>query len=213
MENNFPPVFGKAGLHGRLSSGPLNENEPDQTVLIELADGRKVQAPARILVRQPDGGYYLPLSPADVETAGAASARPAAEQASTLIVPVIQEEMAVEKRMVDRGTVRINKLVREHEEIVDEPLLKQEVAIEHVPINKLWDGPPPAVRYEGEILVLPLLEEVMVVEKRLMLKEELRISRVQRTAHEPQKVVLRSEEVNVERVSPDSISQRDTARS
>jgi len=92
--------------------------------------------------------------------------------------------------------------------------LKQEVAIEHVPINKLWDGPPPPARYEGETLILPLLEEVMVVEKRLMLKEELHVSRVQRTAHEPQTVVLRSEEVTVERVGPDTVSQtRDTARS
>jgi len=76
------------------------------------------------------------------------------------------------------------------------------VAIEHVPINKIWEGPAPAPRYEEGVLIVPLVEEVLVVEKRLILKEELHISRVQRTVHEPQTVVLRSESVRAERVGP-----------
>ena len=96
---------------------------------------------------------------------------------------------------------------------MDEPLLREEVAIRHVPINKVWEGPPPAPRYEGETYILPLLEEVLVVEKRLVLKEELHISRAQRTVHAPQNVVLRSEDVSVERVPPDSnLETEHTAR-
>jgi len=98
--------------------------------------------------------------------------------------------------------------VEEHEEVVDEPLLRQEVQIDYVPINRIWDGPAPPPRYEADKLIIPLLEEVLVVEKRLMLKEELHISRVQKTVREPQSVVLRSESVSVERVEPESDTER-----
>ncbi len=80
--------------------------------------------------------------------------------------------------------------------------MREEVAIERVPIQRLLEGPPPAIRYEGDTMIIPLLEEVMVVEKRMMIKEELHIRRQQTTVHEPQRVTLRSEEVTIERVDP-----------
>jgi stress response protein YsnF len=54
-------------------------------------------------------------------------------------------------------------------------------------------------RQEGETLIIPVLEEVLVVERRLRLKEEVRITRQQRTVHTPQSVVLKTYEVQVER--------------
>jgi len=104
--------------------------------------------------------------------------------------------------MVETGRARITKHVEEREEVVDEPLLREDVEIRHVPINHLWEGAPPPPRYEADTLVIPLLEEVLVVEKRLMLKEELHIRRVQNTIHAPQTVVLRSESATVTRVEP-----------
>lgn len=52
----------------------------------------------------------------------------------------------------------------------------------------------------GDVMIVPLLEEVLVVEKRLMLKEELHISKRRTEVHNPQRVILRSEEVTVERI-------------
>jgi len=119
-----------------------------------------------------------------------------------VIVPIMQEDLEVERRMVETGRVRITKRVHEQEQVLDEPLLQQQVAVEHVPINKLWEGPPPEPRYEGETLIIPILEEELVVEKRLVLKEEVHVRRVRRTVHSPQTVILRGEEVSVERVEP-----------
>ncbi|MCA1628121.1 MAG: YsnF/AvaK domain-containing protein, partial [Acidobacteria bacterium] len=62
-------------------------------------------------------------------------------------------------------------VVREREEIVDELLLKEAVEVERVIINREVDAPVP-VRYEGETMIVPVLEEMLVVEKRLVLKEE-----------------------------------------
>jgi stress response protein YsnF len=44
------------------------------------------------------------------------------------------------------------------------------------------------------------VEEVLVVEKRLMLREEIHIRQQRIETHQPQRVTLRSEEVQVERV-------------
>lgn len=115
-------------------------------------------------------------------------------------IPVIQEELRVGKRLVDSGRgVRVNKTVTTHEHTVDEPLLRQELSVERRPIGSVVDGSHiPQTRYEGDTLVVPVLEEVLVVKKQLRLKEELRITRRESQHQETQKVTLRSEQVTVE---------------
>lgn len=55
------------------------------------------------------------------------------------------------------------------------------------------------VRYEGDTMIIPLYEEVLVVSKQLVLVEEVRIRTQRSERHEPQPVTLRREEVSVER--------------
>jgi stress response protein YsnF len=89
--------------------------------------------------------------------------------------------------------------VHAREVLVDEPLLREEVAIERVPVNRVVEGPIP-VRYEGDTMILSLLEEVLVVETRLLLTEELRITTRRTETHTPERVMLRHEDVTIERV-------------
>ena len=117
-----------------------------------------------------------------------------------IVVPVVSEELRVGKTTVKTGQVRLIKTVTEREEVVDEPLLREDVEVLRVPVGLMVDAAP-AVRYEGDMMIVPVLEEVLVVEKRLRLKEELHITRRQTQTHAPQSVTLRSEEVAVERIS------------
>jgi uncharacterized protein (TIGR02271 family) len=190
-------VLGKDGLRGRLVSALPDAEKSNGRALLRLEDGQQLYVPADALQQQEDGSYYLPLSAADLRQANSQSGH---GPETVLTAPVIAEQLTVEKRLVETGRIHIHKQVLEQEQVVDEPLLRQEVAVDHVPINQVWEGAPPPVRYEGETLVIPLLEEVLVVEKRLMLKEELHIHRVQRTVHAPQTVTVRREEVTVEQV-------------
>jgi uncharacterized protein (TIGR02271 family) len=112
-------------------------------------------------------------------------------------IPVLQEELEVGKRKVETGVTRVQKTVHEREEVIDQPLVKEEVQVERVPINRYVEGPVP-VREEDGVTIVPLLEEVLVVEKKLMLKEELRITKRTKTVRDPQRVILRSEEALVE---------------
>ncbi|MGE0132947.1 MAG: YsnF/AvaK domain-containing protein [Blastocatellales bacterium] len=116
-----------------------------------------------------------------------------------LALPVLEERLRVSRRQVETGRVIINKTVDEREVAIDEPLSRDEVTVERVPINQFVESPA-SPRYEGETLVIPLFEEKLVVEKRLLLKEEVRISRRRVTVPNQQSVKLRSERVNVERL-------------
>jgi uncharacterized protein (TIGR02271 family) len=121
------------------------------------------------------------------------------ESAAT-IIPVIQEEIVVDKYVVERGKVRVSKRVSEHEEIVDEPLFHEEVSVERVPINQIIENAP-GVRNEGDTLVIPIVEERVFVEKRLVLVEELRVKKQLVETHQPQTITLRKEQVEINRVA------------
>jgi uncharacterized protein (TIGR02271 family) len=117
-----------------------------------------------------------------------------------VVVPVVAEELRVGKRTVETGRVRITKRVREHEEVIDRPLLKTNVVVQRVPINQYVKEAPP-VREEGDTLIVPMVEEVIVVEKRLILREELRITKQQVETRDPQRVTVRRDEVQIDRIN------------
>ena len=68
-----------------------------------------------------------------------------------------------------------------------------------MPIQRVVDGPVP-VREENGTTIISIVEEVLVVEKRWMLQEEIHIHKQRIETHRPQRITLRSEEVQVERV-------------
>jgi len=186
-------VTGEEGLRGTVEASQL-QGRGDQQVLIRLDNGQEVLVPTASLVPLADGSYYVSLSLADLQ--GRLYTRQADE---TRIVPVIVEDLDVQTRPVETGAVRLTKTVHEREELIDEPLWQEKVEVKRVAINRVVDGPL-SVRHEGDTMIVPILEEILVVEKRLMLTEELHISKQRMETHKPQRVTLRSEEVTVERM-------------
>jgi uncharacterized protein (TIGR02271 family) len=119
----------------------------------------------------------------------------------TRVIPLVEERLDVWRRRVETGRVRITKVVHEREEIVNVPRVREEVTVERVTLNCRVDAPV-SVRQEGDTLIIPLLEEVVVVEKRLIVKEELRITTRRIEEQGSQQVTLRREEAVVERLNP-----------
>jgi len=78
-------------------------------------------------------------------------------------------------------------------------LWQERVTVERVQVNQPVDHAP-TVRRDGDTLIIPILEEVVVVEKRLMLNEELRVTMQRVSRRQPQSVTLRREEAVVERI-------------
>lgn len=167
------------------------ESMDEQQAMLRLENARLVILPRDTLVEQDDGNYRVAFSLNRFQQEG------------VMVIPVIEETINVGKREVERG-VRIVKTVRTEDIVVDEPLHREDIDVERVMVNRYVEEPQP-IRYEGDVTIIPLFEEVLVVEKRLLLREEIHIIRQQKTIHNPQVYTLRREEVQVERdnESPD----------
>ena len=115
------------------------------------------------------------------------------------VIPVLEERAVILKRKKLTGGLRVRTVVRESEEVIDQPLTTEEVEVERVPLDRWVDAPVP-VRQEGLTTIITLLEEVVVVEKRLRATEEVRITKRRTTRQAAQHVTLRREEAVVERL-------------
>jgi stress response protein YsnF len=115
-----------------------------------------------------------------------------------VVIPVVEETARVTKRAVSRGTVRVAKVVTEHEEVVDTSTIADEIEIERVARDVILKKPAKP-RREGDTLIVPVMQEITVVEKRLVLVEELYIRRKKVKHPSSERVRLRREQVNVDR--------------
>ena len=115
------------------------------------------------------------------------------------IIELAEEQLRVSKREVERGRVVIRTRVEERDEIAEAALRQEEVTVERVPIDRPVEMAP-QVREEDGVLIVPVLEERLVVTTELVLKEEIRITKKSRTEMVREPVRLRSERVEVERL-------------
>ena len=120
-----------------------------------------------------------------------------------VVLPLIMEEVDIRKEQVTKATFRLTKAVHERPELINEFLTSEHFVVERLPRDELVDTPP-TVRFEGDVIVIPVIEEILVVKKELRLKEELRITKKQIVHEHRQEVTLRSEELIVERFSENS---------
>jgi len=164
-----------------------NDNGID-TLLLGRGDGSQITVPFTDLTWKGAGTWLL---------------TDAVRDARGLVIPVVEEQLEVARERVETGRVRISKSVESREVVVDDPLKRETVRVEHVPINQVVTGDVPQVREEGDVTVIPILEERIVTRTELVLVEEVRIHRDHSEYHDPQRVTLRKEVVAVERFGED----------
>lgn len=121
--------------------------------------------------------------------------------APPIVLPVAREEVHVSVRKVDTGCgVRVHKTVSEHAQAIEQSLLREVVSVKRVPIDKIVSlSEAPVAHQDGDTWIVPILEEVLVVEKRLRIKEEVHITRSAHAEAFSDTVVLRTEHVAIER--------------
>jgi uncharacterized protein (TIGR02271 family) len=195
-------VTGPDGLRGTIDTAMWPLDRSRREVLVVLDDGRHLMVPVGLLRHEDGGSYHLPL----VADQLAGHERPRAEATAGIseakvAMPVVQEELVVGKRVEESGRVRIRKVVHEEEQIVDQPLTREEVTIERRAVQREVAGPQ-EVRTEGDATIIPVLREVLVVEKRWMVTEELVVRKRTVEERQPQTITLRREEAIVERLAP-----------
>ena len=123
-----------------------------------------------------------------------------------LRIPLHVEDVSVSRREIESAKVQIALVTGAREQLVDEEMTRVRVEIERVPIGQTIEVVPP-ISQEGDTTIIPVVEEIVVVERRLFLKEELRIRRVSTKEQHQEIIVLREQEALITREEADSQSQ------
>jgi len=122
-----------------------------------------------------------------------------APTSGTVTASAISEKVTVEKRLVESGAVRVRKLVHEDRVTVDTPLTAEIAQIDRVKIDTVVTAPQP-IRHEGDVMIVPIVEERLVTYTELVLVEEIHITRRRVDQSASQEVMVRREEIVVERL-------------
>ena len=117
--------------------------------------------------------------------------------------PLYAEDLTVSKRQIAGDMVQVSTITRENESFVDETLNHERVQIDRIPIGRQVDAVPP-VRQEGDTTILSVVEETIVVERRLILKEEIHIRRLHVSERHQEAVILRKQEAVITRIEPNN---------
>jgi uncharacterized protein (TIGR02271 family) len=118
-------------------------------------------------------------------------------------INVIEEQIEVNKQVIEKGKVTVSKKVLEEDEKVDITVAREEVQVHKVPVNEYVESVP-EIRSEGNTTIIPVIKEVAVVVKKLLLVEEIHVTKTVVETQEEKTVPLRKEEVKIERSNNNS---------
>ena len=118
------------------------------------------------------------------------------------VIPVVDEELVTGSRAVKTGAVRVRKKVDRTRKVVEAPAIHDVVDVKRVPLNRVIDALP-EMREEGDLLIIPVVEEEIIVQKRLVLKEEIHIRRRRTRQRVRQEVSVDRERAIIERIDAD----------
>jgi uncharacterized protein (TIGR02271 family) len=116
-----------------------------------------------------------------------------------VVIPVIEEELEAGTRSVRTGGVRVDKHVQKRVRRISAPLMHEEVEVRHVPVNREVSEVPKA-RRRGDTVIIPVVEEQMVVTKQLILKEEIHLIKRRAKIRVVKEVEVEREQAEVRRL-------------
>jgi stress response protein YsnF len=125
------------------------------------------------------------------------------ENPSDEAIPLVDEHVLVGKRRVETGRVRVRVVTDTETVNVNATVSDQNVEVKRVPIGREVTEVP-TVRQENGVTIVPVLEEVLVVEKRLVLIEEVHIRQVVTQTEVSHPMAVRRQRAEVERTDAGS---------
>jgi uncharacterized protein (TIGR02271 family) len=115
-------------------------------------------------------------------------------------IPVFGENVSVQKKEVVTGKINIKKSVHEEVQTVNTPVMRDEYEIVRVPVQStVLQVPPEPVRHEGDTMIIPVVREITVVEKRYEVIEERHIRHHKTESISTQQITLKKEQVDINR--------------
>jgi uncharacterized protein (TIGR02271 family) len=121
-----------------------------------------------------------------------------AETTAEAVIPLVEETLLLGKRQVETGRVRVSLTTEVVEEVLRETLHSRRAEVERRPVGTTITEAP-QIRQEGDVIIIPVVEEVLVVEKRLVLREEIHLRMINEEKVVEQPATRRVQHAAVER--------------
>jgi uncharacterized protein (TIGR02271 family) len=126
----------------------------------------------------------------------------------TVPIPLLQEELNVVASQVVTDRVRVTTHVQEREVLVEHVEEQGELIVERRAVDREVKVAPGPMQ-EGDTLIVSLVEERLVLEKRLFVIEEVRITRVSTSRTVAKPMILRTMQASVQQQEPGQTQGRD----
>ncbi len=154
---------------------------------------------------QPQAAQGQPMRPAPTphypQAASATTGREAIEmrEEERVVVPIIEEQLEAHPEWRESGNVRLNVRTEEVPQSVTQDVQREEVLVERVAVGRaLADGEDVSPRQEGDVYIVPVIVEEVVVTTRRVLAEEVRLTKRMVTVPQTVETTLRRQQVEVE---------------
>ena len=121
----------------------------------------------------------------------------AGPSADVQVLALHKEDVAVSKR-IRKTLVKVARTTTTRDVVVEEDLRHEQIVVERLAIGRVVEAVPP-IRQDGDVTILSVVEEIVVTERRLVLKEEVHLRRVRRTEHHVETIKVREQGVAITR--------------
>jgi stress response protein YsnF len=119
----------------------------------------------------------------------------------------MEETARLTTRQAESGRVRVQIRSEAEQQQLHASLRSEAVTVERLAVGRQLapgEAPPqPHEEEDGAVYVIPILEEVLVVEKRLVVREELRLRRTSTAQEVETPVTVMRQHASVERLPPE----------
>ena len=129
----------------------------------------------------------------------------AIENIDEMRVPLVEEQLSIQRKQVETDRVRVRTVVETEDVLVEGLLQVGRLDVTRVAVDREVSEAPEPYR-DGDVLVIPIVEERLVVEKRLFVVEELRVASSSQEEAIGAPVSLRRTRAIVERDDPDQLA-------
>jgi uncharacterized protein (TIGR02271 family) len=123
-------------------------------------------------------------------------------QEETKVIPVIEEVLKVDKKLVETGRIHLRKEIDEEEKQIEIPLMNESYEVERVKVKDQIFDQVPSIRHEGDVIVIPVIKEVAEIKIRYEVTEEIHLKKNKTITPHTEQVTLKKEKVIIQRETP-----------
>ena len=177
-------------IHDPDGASGVVESDDGDRVVVRLPDGGAIHLPASLIRQQDDGAYQ-------------SAVRFGSLGASNHTLTEVEERLDISSRVRETGRVVARTVTETVGEDVDTSGWRETVEVRHVPVGEVVREVAP-IRTEGDTTIIPVYEEVLVVRPQLVLREEVHLTTHRESTQNSERVALRRQRVEVERLPPEA---------